>query len=110
MYGRSISALDRNKIIFQCGGIHKEIEYNNNLIALNDENITNSFRNNGIGYAIDLNEDIIKKCVDAGSNESFWNYYKYKKMFDLRSPENKEYLLKILKQFDLESLYEIYKD
>ena len=109
MYGRSISALDRNKIIFQCGDIHKEIEYNNNVISRDDESIINNFRNNSIGYTVDLNEEIIKKCLVENSNEPFWNYYKYKKMYDLRSPENKEYLLKILKQFDLEYLYEKYK-
>ena len=108
MYGRSISALDRNKVIFQCGEIHKEIEYNNNLISCDDANHINNFKNNGIGYSIDLNEEIIKECLKSNTNKPFWDYYKTKKKFDLRSPVNKEYLLEVLKQFDLEYLYKLY--
>lgn len=110
MYGRSISARDPDKIIFQCGEIYREIKYNNNIIRRENEPITNDFRNSGIGFGVDINKEIVTKSIEQNSNMPYWEYYKYDMLFDLRSPKNKEYLLKVLKQFNLEYLYDLYKE
>lgn len=101
MYGRSISALDLDKIIFQCGKIHKEIPYNQNKIYGN-------FSNKGIGYNINIDEKAIAKCIKENSNTPYWNTYKYISETDLRSPQNKEILIKILKELKLDDLIKLY--
>lgn len=108
MYGKSISAIDPNKIHFQCGEIHREIEYNkDNLITKEGQTIISDFKNHGVGYSININAETIQKCIEENSDKVYWENSCDSK-FDLRSPENKEYLIKILEQFNLEQLLEIY--
>lgn len=89
MYGRSISALDRNKIIFCRGKEYREIPLeNNHLFPAN-------FRNNGIGWFLNVNQALVAACIKAGSNEPFWNVNHRN---DLRNPIWGDELAAILKQ------------
>ena len=112
MYGKSISGIDPNKIIFQCGEVYKEIEYNNNLIKNNNESRYNDadFRNHSIGYNIDLDKKILKETYLDKDNSNYWKFNIYQSNTDLRSPKNKDYLKQVLQQMDLEYLYDLYKD
>lgn len=115
MYGRSISAIDRDKIIFQCGMINKVIPYNgNNLIRREDEyenNLPNyDFRNSSSGFNITNDIETIKECIKEDSNNPYWEHYKYIALSDLRAPINKEKLKLVLKQMELEDLFKIYND
>lgn len=108
MYGRSISALDSNKIIFQCGCIYKEMELKNNIIKKESSNIINDFINNSIGFNVNIDREVLEKVCKEKTNKAYWEYYKYKADSDLRSPQNKKYLFEVLKQFNLEELYKEY--
>ncbi len=112
MYGRSRSGINRNVIVFQCGKIHREIDYEEDIMIFKDGHFLlgkeGCFLNSGIGFNINVNETILKKCIQEKSDKSYWeNYYDEG---DLRSPKNREYLKKVLKQFDLEDLLEIYNN
>lgn len=108
MYGESISALNPNKIMFQCGEIYREMEYNDNLIKSDNSNLINAFINNGVSFNININKEILEKALDEKSNNSYWEYHNWSADRDLRAPQNRKYLLAVLKQFDLEELYKIY--
>ena len=105
MYGRSISALDPNKIMFQCGEIYREIEYKRD-----DYIVKEDFKNNGIGFYVNIKPKTIMKCIDQGSNNGYWEDYPYIANEDLRSPQNRNYLKKILQQFNLQYLFDIYNE
>ena len=63
----------------------------------------------GFYFTID-NEKIIRQCIKEKSNKPFWNFYKSYNDHDIRSIKNKEIFKKILKQFNMEYLFELYKD
>lgn len=108
MYGKSIDATDSNKICFQCGKIYREIEYTkDNLIRREGQDVLFDFKNHGIGFNIDVKPKIIEKCIKENSEKSYWENSN-NTIYDLRSPVNIEYLKEVLKQFNLEELYEIY--
>lgn len=112
MYGIDIINGEQ-KIILQCGEIHKEIEYNkDNLIrkSTNLNSLNQDFKNNGVGFSITNNPKTIQKCIQEQSNASYWNYYSGRAYGDLRSPENQEYLKKVLSQFNLEELITLYQE
>lgn len=100
MYGKDINVRN-NKIVFQCGNIHREIPYTPNLLIGN-------FINNGIGFSVFNNIDVIKKCIKENSNIPYWNSQNWLSKRDLRSPVNRENLKLVLKQMDLEYLLELY--
>ncbi|MDE6284622.1 MAG: immunity 26/phosphotriesterase HocA family protein, partial [Bacilli bacterium] len=110
MYGRSISALSRDKMMFQCGTIYKEMTYSPEIIIRRDDfDLFSDFRNNGIGFGFTNNQATIKKCIEAKSNVPYWLDYPAMSKKDLRSVENREYLKAVLKQVDLEGLLEVYR-
>lgn len=102
MYGRSIDYFSRNKIMFQCGKIYIEREYG-------ECPYYGQFLNNAISFSIKQDEKIIAACLKANSNQPYWEMYK---SFgeDLRNPKNRELLKKILKDYDLEYLLELYEE
>lgn len=111
MYGKDIHGLNSKIICFQCGEIYKEIPYDNNIIKRKECTIANvgigGFVNNGIKYTIIEDKKTIEECIKQKSNKPYWNQYN---IYDIRHPDNRDYLLKVLKQFDLEELYDIYKN
>lgn len=94
MYGRSISALDPNMIVFQQGLVYRTIPIENGKII-------GDFRNNGIGYDLKVNRDILQECQSSNSNNPYWNQNLYSLKSDLRNPKNEVYRKQILKQFNL---------
>ena len=89
MYGRSISALDRDKICFCRGRDYREIPLGNNELFSTD------FKNNGISYSLNVNKTLVEECIRAGTNEPFW---KADRSNDLRNPIFSKELSVILKQ------------
>lgn len=93
MYGNSISYLERNQgvVYFQQGKTYRRIE--------NSKALYDGFRNNGIGCGLKFTVDILRKCIDTGSNGPYWEeYYSCHTDRDLRNPKYKEQLEKIKKQ------------
>lgn len=103
MYGKSISGINPNKIIFQCGPIHFEKIYEKNKHL-------GQFLNNGIGFTINEDEKLIERCIKENSNEPYWEKYQYYNRIDLRSPENKDILTKVLDEFGLHDLLKLYDE
>lgn len=101
MYGKSISGLDPNKIIFQCGKIHIETPYEK-------EKLLGDYRKSGIGFNILTNEKIIEQCLKDNSNLPYWEYYKLASKDDLRCPSNRKMLIQILNYYHLDYLLELY--
>lgn len=91
MYGRSIDFRDGNKIIFCRGREYREI-------SLEDHDlIPGDFRNNAIGWSLNINKKIVKECITAGSNEPFWK----NRRNDLRNPAFSKELAIVLKQMGI---------
>lgn len=100
MYGKDVN-VKNNKIVFQCGDIHREIPYTPNLLI-------GDFINNGIRFNVYDDIEVIKKCIKKKSNIPYWNSQEWLSKRDLSSPINKENLKLVLKQMDLEYLYNLY--
>ena len=75
MYGE-----DRDKILLQSG--QKYFELTNGKYALYSE-----FRNNGIGWEINVKLPILKKCIELHSNQPYWEQNNYMTNQDLRNPK-----------------------
>ncbi len=93
MYGNSISYLERDQgvVYFQQGKTYRRIE--------NSKALYDGFRNNGIGCGLKFTVDILRKCIDTGSNGPYWEeYYSCHTERDLRNPKYKDQLEKIKKQ------------
>lgn len=96
MYGRSISGIEPDKIMFQCGDLYKEIPLEGNTV------VPGSFLNNGIGWSINIDKNVLEACIQEDSNEPFWrNRDLYFLRGDLRNPKHKEALQQVLAQFGL---------
>ncbi len=93
MYGKSIRSGD-NSICYQCGKTYRIIE-NGNLLY-------DGFRNDGIGFNLNLTLDMLQKCIDSNSNEPYWSsYYMHLVNEDLRNPKFSKELQEIREQFDI---------
>lgn len=98
MYGRSISYLDNNKIIFQKGPVYKEILLGKNtLIGQYD------FKNNAIGCGLKLDKNILEACIKQDSNVPYWENIKEYGTRDVRNPKYKKEFDMIMKQMCDES-------
>ena len=94
----------QHSIVFQYGKIQKSLPYEKEKLLGNF-----AFRGSGFYFTID-NEKIIRQCIKEKSNKPFWDFYKSYNDYDIRSIKNKEIFKKILKQFNMEYLFELYKD
>lgn len=92
MYGRSISALDKDKICFCRGRDYREIPLEGNEI------LSTNFINNGISWSLNINKTLVEKCIEAGTNEPFWNIHHRN---DLRNPVFSRELALVLKQMGM---------
>ncbi len=102
LYGRSISCLSENKIMFQCGPIYIEREYG-------ECPYYGQYLNNVSYFSINQDEKIIEACLKENSNKPYWEMYE---SFgeDLRNPKHRELLIKILKDYNLENLLKLYDE
>lgn len=92
MYGRSISALDRNKICFCRGREYREIPLEGNELFSVD------FKNNGVSWELNVSKRLVEECIQAGTNEPFWKASRRK---DLRNPAFSKELALVLKQMGI---------
>ncbi len=92
MYGKSIDATDSNKILLQSG--QKYFELTNRNHALYSE-----FRNNGVGFGIDVKLLILKKCIELHNNQPYWEQNNYMTNKDMRNPKFSVERKAICKQF-----------
>lgn len=93
MYGRSISQLSLDKILFQRGPIHKEIPYSPEAL------ISDDFRFHSIGFGLHVNKQVLEECIKDKSNQPYWNHGLYINEGDLRNPKNDEERGRVLRQF-----------
>ena len=96
MYGRSISAIDPDKIMLQIGPLYKEIEFKNNNL------ISDEYKHSAIGYILDYTKEELLECMKSNSNEPYWNGKYWGRKYDLRNPKNKPIKEKIFNQFHIE--------
>ena len=87
MYGRSISAIDRDKVCYCEGKEYREIPLAGAVLPQKD------FKNNGIGFRPHIDKAVIEECIRAGSNEPFWaRMPETSYTYDLRHPAYKKEL------------------
>ena len=69
-------------------------------ILTDDGNLTpGDFRNNGIGWQIHIDANILKECIEAGDNTPYWDRDLYYMRCDIRNPKHRGALEAVLKQF-----------
>lgn len=96
MYGRSISFTDPDKICLSIGKLYREIPLKRN------NNPGREFINNGIGFAPNINMNVMKQCAAAGNNNPFWEYQNgFKHTGDIRNPKYAKELAAMKKLFKL---------
>ena len=96
MYGRSISALDRDKICLCIGRLYKELPLKGN------ENPGRKFMNNSIGFWPHIDMNIVKACEEAKSNEPYWEPKRLREDWgDIRDPVFAKEYKAMMKQFGL---------
>lgn len=91
MYGRSISAINPDKIMFQRGPVYREIPLQGNTLLPRD------FKNNGIGFGLDVNKNILEACIKENSNAPYWNNANVHSR-DIRNPQYASELAQVLEQ------------
>lgn len=91
MYGKDIrgTCID---LCYQCGKTY---------LMKKEKELYPGFRNNGVCGVLCFEQEILEKCIEAGSNEPYWNSGGYYAETDLRNPKHADKLRKIKKQFGL---------
>ena len=94
MYGGSIAVGDK-AVCWQQGKVYRRIECAKQL--------DDRFLNNGVGFRLNVDVEVLRKCIAAGNNNPYWSeYWQYRKTEqDLRNPKYRKELEKIKKQFGL---------
>lgn len=96
MYGRSISAIHRDKVCLSIGKIYREIPLSD------DKNAGRDFINNSIGFWPHIDLNTIRACVEAKSNEPYWESRREVPHWgDLRDPQYKKEFEAVKKKFGL---------
>lgn len=92
-YGETIGVLEKG-VRYQCG---------KTFIALDNEKaLDNNFLNHGIGWNLNVKLSILKKCIEANSNQPYWDmYYPGVVDRDLRNPKFSEELKQIKLQIGI---------
>ncbi|SDH43387.1 immunity 26/phosphotriesterase HocA family protein [Desulfosporosinus hippei] len=91
MYGKSIDIRDSNKVLLQSG--KKYFELNRNKAFYSE------FKNNGIGFGINVKLPILSKCIELHNNQPYWEQNNYTTNKDLRNPKFYAERETICKQF-----------
>lgn len=97
MYGRSISGIDPNKIMFQRGRFYNEIPIEGNTLIGNCD-----FKNNGISWGLYINKNILEECIKEDSNAPYWTIWKEGFSHDIRNPRYENELAKVMEQMENE--------
>lgn len=89
-YGNTIR-LGAKRVCYQCGKTFISLD--------NAEALDNRFRNNSIGWLLDMKLPVLQKCVEAHSNQPYWDMYSpYVVDQDLRNPKYADILQRIRAQ------------
>ena len=93
-YGNTISMLETG-VRYQCG---------KTFISLySEKELFHGFRNGSIGWDLNLNLPILQRCIEAKSNQPYWDmYYPYAVNQDLRNPKFSEKLTQIRQQMGVD--------
>ena len=94
MYGGSIAAGDK-AVCWQQGKVFRKIE--------GAKQLDHRFLNNGVTFNLNVDIDVLHKCIAAGNNNPYWSeFWRWRKTEqDLRNPKFRNELEKIKKQFGL---------
>ena len=88
-YGNTIRAFDTG-IRYQCG---------KTFIAREDKQaLYSQYRNNGIGWNLKIKLSVLQKCIEANSNQPYWDEDRQP---DLRNPRFHEHLREIQEQIGI---------
>ncbi len=93
LYGQSISARDRDKLLLQIGPLYRELPLAGRSV------IPGTSLNNGISFALWEGKRMLKACIAAGSNAPYWERDASFACSDLRNPINRGLLEQVLAQF-----------
>ncbi|MGC4041804.1 MAG: immunity 26/phosphotriesterase HocA family protein [Flavobacterium sp.] len=113
-YARSISYGDFDTVYLQYGEIYKETKKNyfyKYIEIPNPDSKTdwdkclkfNPYRNESIGYSLNLEKSMLEKVILENSNQPYWNSKNYDIENDLRNPINREIKNEIFSFFGLDS-------
>lgn len=106
-FSRSIDHNNMGIVYLQWGLIYRE--KNINTLPKNLSEIT--FRNEGIGFNLDLNKRIVENCIISNSNEDYWNSeFSYVIKEDLRNPKHKASRDLIFKEFGVNPELKYYEN
>lgn len=93
MFGRSINALDPDKVIFCQGKVYQEFPLGK-LKPIGKKD----YSNKSIGWDLDVNKNVMEKCVQKNSNKPYWEQELFGMDGDLRNPKNRRAYQKLMKQ------------
>ena len=65
--------------------------------------VKKTFRNEYIGFSLNVNQRLIRSCIDAGSNMPYWSQDVYYVKEDLRNPLNAKARKRIFKHFGVKA-------
>lgn len=91
---KSINMSNPDYAYLQYGLMYKEIPVA--IYAQHEKSHWGKYRNESIGYNLDI--DTLQACIEAGSNDPYWEQHGY----DLRNPKNSEDKKCIFKLFGLD--------
>lgn len=93
MYGNSIKAGEKG-VCYQRGKTYRRIE--------NESALYDGFINNGVGFYMHIDLDVLRQCIKENSNQPYWTRYRQCEVDkDLRNPVHAEKLQKIREQMGL---------
>ena len=108
-YGQSISAKDPHTVYLQYGLIYKEkgISLFNKYLLRESKNtmsgfdVVNPYRKEGIGFGLDIRN--LQQCIEAKSNQPYWENSLGNHAWDLRNPSNIDIKREIFQAFGLDA-------
>lgn len=108
-YSQSISSSEKDLIYLQYGFIYKEMNISkfDKYLRIEDNSLyggynENPFRNEGIGFGLDIEE--LTECIIGKSNQPYWNSnHRYNIKYDLRNPINLNIKREIFSAFGLDA-------
>lgn len=92
MYGKSIDFTDLKNVLLQSGAKYYKLKNETSLVC-------SDFKNNGVGFGLYANIEILKKCIKCGSNQPYWEQNNFMTNKDLRNPKFFAERKAICKQF-----------
>lgn len=92
-YGNTIHVSEKG-VRYQCGKTYIAID--------GEQELYHNFRNSGIGWSLDVRLPILQKCMEAKSNQPYWELHSpYAVNQDLRNPKFAEALKQIRQQMGI---------